>query len=242
MNQVTVWTAFVAGIISFLSPCVLPLVPGYISFMSGISLDELSKGAERKSLLKKAGWSSVFFVLGFALVFTFLGATATTIGKFLTQYMSVISKVAGVLIMLFGLHTIGILPIRWLYYEKRFQSSSLSPGLAGSFVIGLAFAFGWTPCIGPILAGILALASTQETVAEGMFLLFVYSLGLGIPFILTSLGVNEFLHFFNRYKRFIRWGEVVAGVLLVLMGILIFSSRLTSLISLLPEFFLKFAV
>ena len=242
MNQVSLWTAFAAGVVSFLSPCVLPLVPGYISFMSGLSLDELSKGAEKRLLMKRAGWSSVFFVLGFALVFTLLGASATAVGRFLSDHMAVISKIAGALIILFGLHTIGILPIKWLYYEKRFQSSKLAPGLLGSFAMGLAFAFGWTPCIGPILAGILALAATQETVLQGMSLLLIYSLGLGIPFIITGFSVNVFLQFFNRYKRFIRWGEVFAGVLLIFVGVLIFTNKLTTLIQYMPQWLFKFSI
>lgn len=242
MDQISFLTAFAAGIVSFLSPCVLPLVPGYISFISGLSLEELSHDADRKKILKKAGFGSIAFVLGFSLVFIFLGASATAVGKFLADYSAVITKIAGVLIILFGLHTLGILPIRWLYYEKRFESGSLSPGLAGAFVMGLAFAFGWTPCIGPILAGILALASTQETVIQGMGLLTVYSLGLGIPFIITGFGIHFFLQFFNRYKRFIRWGEIAAGILLVFIGVLIFSNRLTILINYLPKQFFNFAM
>ena len=235
MSQVPIWTAFIAGIVSFLSPCVLPLVPGYISFMSGITLEELSKGAAKKLLFKKAGLSSVFFVLGFSLVFTALGASATTAGQFLVNHMEAASKIAGALIILFGLHTLGILPIQWLYYEKKFQPSKINPGQIGSFVMGLAFAFGWTPCIGPILAAILAIAAAQETVVQGMTLLLVYSLGLGIPFILTGFSVNLFLQFFNRYKKFIRWGEIFAGILLLGIGGLIFSNKLAILIGLIPE-------
>lgn len=242
MDQLNIWTAFIAGIISFLSPCILPLVPGYISFMSGLSLEELSKGTEKKLLLKKAVMGSICFVIGFSVVFTFLGASATAIGNFLREYATILNKIAGVVIVLFGLHTIGVLPIQWLYYEKRFQTSRLSPGLIGSFVMGLAFAFGWTPCIGPILAAILALAATQETVIKGMLLLLIYSLGLGIPFILTSFGINAFLQFFNRYKKFIRWGEIVAGILLISIGALVFTNKLTMLISFMPEFFLKFSL
>lgn len=242
MNEVNFLTAFAAGVISFLSPCVLPLIPGYISFISGISVEDLQRGADRKQVMKKAGIGSLCFVLGFSIVFTLLGASATAIGKFLIQYASIITKAAGILIILFGLHTVGILPIKWLYYEKRADASKLPPGLLGAFLMGIAFAFGWTPCIGPILTGILALAATQETVIQGMLLLFVYSLGLGIPLILTGLSVNVFLQFFNRYKRFIRWGEIFAGVLLIFVGALIFSNRFTSLIGYLPEWLFKFSL
>jgi cytochrome c-type biogenesis protein len=242
MNQISFWTAFAAGIVSFLSPCVLPLVPGYISFISGFSLEELSHEPGRRKILKKAGLGSIVFVLGFSLVFVLLGASATVVGKFLIAYASILTKIAGVLIVLFGFHTLGILPIRWLYYEKRFEAGSISPGLAGAFLMGLAFAFGWTPCIGPILAGILALASTQETVFQGMGLLTIYSLGLGIPFIITGFGIHLFIQFFNRYKKFIRWGEIVAGILLIFIGVLIFSDRLTILINYLPKSLFNFAM
>lgn len=242
MSQINFWTAFLAGIVSFLSPCVLPLVPGYISFMSGLSLDELAKGADKKLILKKAGLGSLFFVMGFSIVFTLLGASASAVGRFLTDYSHIISKIAGAVIILFGLHTTGLVPIKWLYYEKRFHSTGTSAGPWGALVMGLAFAFGWTPCIGPILAGILTLASTQETVAQGMALLFVYSLGLGIPFIATALSVNAFLQFFNRYKKFIRWGEIFAGLLLIFIGALIFSNKLTALISYMPAWAYKFAL
>lgn len=245
MEQVSFWTSLAAGVVSFLSPCVLPLVPGYISFISGISLEELSKGSEglpQESAIKKAGWSSIFFVLGFSLVFTLMGASASAIGRFLADHLPVLSKVAGVLIILFGLHTLGVLHLKWLYYEKRFSTQKISPGLIGAFLMGLAFAFGWTPCIGPILAGILALAATQETLAQGSSLLFVYSLGLGIPFVLTGFATHLFLQFFNRYKRFIRWGEMVAGILLIFVGGLIFTNKLTSLLQFMPEWLSKFAL
>jgi cytochrome c-type biogenesis protein len=242
MGQATFFTSFLAGVASFLSPCVLPLVPGYISFISGLSLEELSKGVDRTVVMKRAGLGSIFFVIGFSIVFTLLGASASVAGKFLQSHAFVFSKVAGVVIILFGLHTAGILPIPWLYYEKRIQAGVFSPGFIGAFLMGFAFAFGWTPCIGPILTGILILASTQKTLYEGTLLLFVYSLGLGIPFILTGFGVNAFLRFFARYKRFIRAGEVFAGVLLVSVGVLVFTNRLTMLIGILPQSLRKFAL
>ncbi|MBI4376017.1 MAG: cytochrome c biogenesis protein CcdA [Elusimicrobia bacterium] len=236
------WAAFVAGVASFLSPCVLPLVPGYISFISGLSLEELSQGHDRRAVMRQAGVGSVFFVLGFTLVFTALGASASAIGSFLAQHLSMISRFAGALIMLFGLHISGILPIKWLYYEKRLSASAVKPSAGGAFLMGLAFAFGWTPCIGPILASILALAATQETVRQGMTLLAIYSLGLGIPFILTALAINGFLQFFARYKRYIRWGEIGAGVLLIVIGALVFTNRLTLLVQLLPRSLYQFAL
>ena len=235
MTQISFLAAFLAGIVSFLSPCVLPLVPGYISFISGLTLEELSGGADNRAIMKKAGLGSVFFVLGFSLVFTAMGASATAVGKFLADYMYVISKIAGAVIIIFGLHIAGIVNIKWLYYEKRFSAGAAASGYFGSFVMGLAFAFGWTPCIGPILAGILAVAATSRTVWQGVMLLLVYSLGLGIPFIITGFGVNVFMRFFNRYKKFMRWGEIFAGALLVAIGILIFFNKLTVLINYMPK-------
>lgn len=228
-------TCFAAGVASFLSPCVLPLVPGYVSFMSGLSLEELSRGADRGLVMRRAGLGSVFFVLGFSAVFTALGASASAAGHLLAAHMAVLSKIAGLTVIVFGLHTAGVITIPFLYYEKRFSSSSLPPGYAGSFLMGLAFACGWTPCIGPILAGILALAATQETVARGMVLLAVYSLGLGVPFLLTGFGINAFLSFFARYKRYILWGQRLAGALLVTVGALILSNRLSTLTQLLQR-------
>jgi len=240
--DLTAWAAFSAGLLSFLSPCVLPLVPGYISFMSGLSLEELSQGGReaRSAAARKAGLGSILFVLGFSAVFIALGASASAAGRLLEAHLPVLSRVAGALIVLFGLHTMGVLPIRALYLERRFSMAGFSPGLVGSFLMGFAFAFGWTPCIGPILAGILALAATQETVWRGVVLLSTYSAGLGLPFILTGFGVNAFMAFFRRYRPFIRWGEVGAGALLVAVGILVFSNRLTYLIRFIPGYFYGF--
>ena len=202
--------AFLGGLVSFLSPCVLPLVPGYISFMSGLTLEELSNGGDEGSRLRHAGWESLFFVAGFSFIFTALGATATSIGRLLAEQAALVSKVAGTIVVLFGLHMTGALPIKWLYYQKRADTAAFKPGYAGSFFMGLAFAFGWTPCIGPILSGILALAATRETVGQGMSLLFVYSLGLGIPFVVTGFAVTRFMRFFMKYKAHIRKGEIVS--------------------------------
>jgi len=234
-------TAFAAGIASFLSPCVLPLVPGYVSFMSGLSLEELSKGADRGIVLRRAGVGSIFFVLGFTVVFTALGASASYVGQLMASYMPILAKIAGLTIIVFGLHTAGVITIPILYYERRVSSRGVPPGYVGSFLMGLAFACGWTPCIGPILAGILALAATQATVTRGMLLLAVYSLGLGVPFLLTAFGLNAFLGFFARYKRHIVWGERAAGVLLVGVGVLIMSNKLSLLARLLPQSLARFA-
>jgi cytochrome c-type biogenesis protein len=226
--------SFLAGLLSFLSPCVLPLVPGYVSFMSGLTLEELSGGGDDKSRMRHAGWESLFFVAGFATIFTLLGATATTVGRVLAEQAAIVTKVAGAVVVLFGLHMTGLLPIKWLYYQKRANLSSFKPGYAGSFLMGLAFAFGWTPCIGPVLGTILSLAATRETVGQGMGLLFVYSLGLGIPFIATAFAIGLFMRFFARYKKHIRTGEIAAGALLIAIGLLIFFDKLKLLNSYLP--------
>jgi cytochrome c-type biogenesis protein len=227
--------AFAAGLFSFLSPCVLPLVPGYVSFMSGLSLEELSRDEKPGEALRHAGWESLFFVFGFAIVFTALGATASAAGAFLTAHLPLVTKVAGAIIILFGAHMTGLVTIPVLYKHVRADAAGFKPGCAGSFLMGLAFACGWTPCIGPILSGILALAATRETVGAGMRLLFVYSLGLGVPFILTGFAVGGFLRFFGRYKKYIRAGEILSGALLIAIGALIFTDRLTWLIRFMPQ-------
>lgn len=234
MENVSLVTAFLAGIISFISPCVLPIVPGYISFVSGVSLQELESNRDmdeekRRRLLRQVGLNSVFFVLGFSVVFVVMGASATYIGNWFAANRTVLARVAGAVIILFGLHTMGLTPIKWLNYEKRFQTQKKPMGFAGSFLIGLAFAFGWSPCIGPILAGVLALAATQDTVAQGVGLLVAYSLGLGVPFIATGLATNRFLDLFGRVKKHMRYVEITAGVLLVVVGVLVATDKLQAL-------------
>jgi cytochrome c-type biogenesis protein len=227
--------SFAAGLFSFISPCVLPLVPGYVSFMSGLSLEELSQDEKPGMALRHAGWESLFFVLGFAVVFTALGATASAAGAFLTAHLPALTKIAGAVIVVFGVHMTGLITIPVLYNHVRADTAGFKPGYGGSFLMGLAFACGWTPCIGPILSGILALAATRDTVLQGMRLLFVYSLGLGVPFIATGFAVGGFMRLFRRYKRHIRRGEILAGALLIAVGVLIFTDRLTWLIRFMPQ-------
>ncbi len=240
MDNVSIGAAFVAGIISFLSPCVLPLVPGYISFLSGASLEELEK-QDNKNVVYRAGILSVFFVAGFTLIFVALGASATFIGQILSKHFNILSKAAGIVIVLLGLHLTGIFKINALYHQKRINVKNFTPGIWGAFVVGIAFAFGWTPCIGPILSGILALAATKKNMVEGMVLLGVYSLGMGIPFIVTGFAIGIFMKFFERYKKFIRVGEVFAGILLIMIGVLIFTDNLGTLLKYLPEGLFEFA-
>ncbi|HET6724772.1 MAG TPA: cytochrome c biogenesis protein CcdA [Gammaproteobacteria bacterium] len=233
MNQISVFAALAAGIVSFLSPCVLPLVPGYLSYISGVSQQDFALNAatgaavERATLLRGVTINAIFFVLGFTTIFVALGASATSIGRFLFQNSPVFTRIAGAVIIIFGLHITGLLRIPFLYREKRYQSSERPRSLAGAYGIGMAFAFGWTPCIGPILGGVLAMAATQSTVTEGVGLLIVYSLGLGVPFIAAALGFNYLISFITRFRRFFRAVEIGAGVLLIAVGILVLLGRMT---------------
>lgn len=239
MGTVNFGIAFVAGVASFLSPCVLPLIPGYISMMSGLSLEELSADSDPQTLTQKVGIASILFVIGFSVVFTLMGAFASGLGSPLAAHLPIFKKAAGVLIVLFGLHASGLLPLRWLYYQKQIPLNRFSAGWLGSFLMGLAFAVGWIPCVGPILTAILALATTEGTAFRGMGLLLAYSLGIGIPFILTGFGVGAFLRFFRRYRTFMHYGEILAGGLLVIIGVLIFTDHLSALAA--PPFFRRFA-
>jgi len=222
-------TAFFAGLLSFLSPCVLPLVPGYISIISGFSLDQLKGKAQDASLKRAVMMSSVMFILGFTISFIALGATATALGKLLLTRMPILRNVAGIIMIVFGLHVLGVFRINALYQDKRMHNLQTSSGMWGALVLGLVFALGWSPCLGPILSGILGLASEQETVVRGMFLLFVYSTGLGIPFLMTSLGLNRFLAFYNRFKKHFRALEIISGILILGVGVLILTDRMTQM-------------
>jgi cytochrome c-type biogenesis protein len=221
--------AFLAGIISFLSPCVLPLVPGYISLISGASVETLQE-ADRK-LLRSVMINSLTFILGFSVVFISLGAVATGFGQLTHRYHRELSIIAGIVVFIFGLHLTGLFKINALYSDKRLHGVKGGAGPIGAFVIGFAFAFGWTPCIGPILAAVLYLAGAQETVWKGILLLAVYSLGLAVPFRLTSLGVNKFLAFYGKFRRHLHTVEVISGVFLIIFGLLIATGNFTRLSS-----------
>jgi cytochrome c-type biogenesis protein len=222
-------TAFFAGLVSFLSPCVLPLVPGYVSLISGASVEQLQTG-DRK-LMKTVMVHSIMFILGFTLVFVTLGAAASGLGQLAHEYKKYLTWAAGVIIIIFGVHLTGIFKIKALYADKRLHSVQGGKSPIGAFVIGFAFAFGWTPCIGPILGGILGLAANSGTMAKGVFLLWVYSLGLAVPFLLTSLGVDRFLVFYGRFRRHLHVVEVLSGVLLIAIGGLIVAGHFTWLSS-----------
>jgi cytochrome c-type biogenesis protein len=227
MESVSLIAAFTAGIISFISPCVLPLIPAYLSFISGISLDEMRRQeGGRSRVLRRVSLNAMLFILGFSVVFIALGATATVLGQFLLSKLAILTKIGGVILVILGLHIAGVFRLRFLDYEKRFQATKKPFGMLGSFVVGMIFAFGWTPCIGPILAAILAYAGTRETVGQGVVLLSVYSLGLGLPFFLAGIGINTFFGLFERIRKYFRVIEIVSGVLLILVGVLVFTNDL----------------
>ncbi|MBW1999685.1 MAG: cytochrome c biogenesis protein CcdA [Deltaproteobacteria bacterium] len=230
MIDVSIYMAFAAGLVSFLSPCVLPLVPGYISFISGVSLEEAGTGKDENPFFSRRNLyifsNSLFFVLGFSAVFISMGASASLMGSFVSSKISLLSKLAGLVVIFFGIFKLGLIRNLALYKEIRFNVRDKKYGLLGAFMIGAAFAFGWTPCIGPILGSILAYASTLERANQGMVLLSIYSLGLGLPFLLMGLGVNWVLGFFDRIKRHLRLIEIVSGIILIILGVLIFTNKL----------------
>jgi cytochrome c-type biogenesis protein len=241
-QSIGVAVAFSAGLFSFLSPCVLPLFPSYLSFITGMSVADLSgdiaPAARRRVLLH-----AVTFVVGFSIVFVALGATFSAAGQFLLEHREWIRQLGGALIVLFGLYIAGVFRLGLFGRTAQFQLREKPAGYAGSLLVGITFAIGWTPCVGPILGAILSLAGTAETVQRGVGLLVAYSAGLGVPFVLSALALGSFLRFFKRYRPFIPVVERAAGVLLVIVGVLVFTNYYTVLnawaISLTPEWLLK---
>ena len=241
-GSVGVLVAFSAGLFSFLSPCVLPLFPSYISFITGMSVSDLTtdlSGAARRRVILHA----LAFVLGFSLVFVALGASFSAAGQFLLDYRVVIRRVGGALIVLFGLYIAGVFKLAAMGRTMQFQLREKPAGYLGSLVVGITFAIGWTPCVGPILGAILSLAGTAETVQRGIGLLIAYSAGLGAPFLLSAIALGSFLKFFKRYRPLIPVMERAAGVLLVVVGLLVFTNYYVVLnswaISLTPEWLLR---
>jgi cytochrome c-type biogenesis protein len=233
-TSIGIFVAFAAGVLSFLSPCVLPLVPSYVSFITGLGMEELEHGGEdvkRVTLIH-----SLLFVAGFTLIFMLMGASATYIGQLLRVYQDVIARIGGVIIIFFGILLLGIIPIPALSREKRYQFQNKPVGFAGTMAVGAAFGAGWVPCIGPILGAILTLAATRANVAEGVGLLAVYSAGLAIPFVLSALALTAFLAWFQKFRRYLRYVEWVAGILLILVGLLLVTGRFTLLAGWLVQF------
>lgn len=243
MENVSLFGAFIAGVLSFISPCVLPLIPGYLSFISGVSLEEM-RGMQPVAAAAGAGTvtvasgvsaaakrqvivTSLFFILGFSLVFVSLGASATYLGQFLMERLTIFGKIAGVLLIIFGLHTIGVFKIPFLLNEARVQANTKPASMIGAVIVGISFAFGWTPCIGPILSAILLVAAQQDSVNQGIVLLSIYSLGLAIPFLLTAIAINQFFVAFKKIRRHYHTIEIVSGLLMIVIGLLIFFNRFT---------------
>lgn len=216
--------SLIAGVFSFFSPCVLPIIPGYISFISGVSLEKLVEDKEEKAS-KKLLLSSLFFIIGFSLVFVLLGASASLVGSFLRSHMAIFTKIAGIGIIILGLHIAGIFKISFLYREKKLNRKLESPGIISSFLAGFFFAFGWTPCIGPVLAAILALAAIEENFYFSISLLSFYALGLAIPFFLTAFFIKSFLAKLKSLSKHLRKIEIALGIILIAAGILIFFNK-----------------
>lgn len=225
MNEISLLLAFSAGLLSFLSPCVLPLVPAYITYLTGTTVAELKENKRKLYTLYKA----IGFVIGFSIVFIVMGISISSIGKFLIRNQLLFRKVGGILIILFGIHTTGLIKIKPLYYEKRLMPfEKLNKGIS-SVLIGMAFAAGWTPCVGPILSSILIYAGSMETIGKGITLLAAYSAGLAVPFLLTAFAIGSFSHYFKKISKHLSTISIVSGILLIVMGILIYSNKLASL-------------
>jgi len=240
MSEISLFGALLAGLLSFLSPCVLPLVPAYLSFISGVSVDALrgDDAVDHQQVRRTAMIQSLWFVLGFSLVFIALGASAFWLGQWLLMHMGTLAKVAGLIIIVFGLHYTGLIRIPFLMMEARLKTDNVKGTSGfGALILGSAFAFGWTPCIGPILGAILAMAGAQGQVGEGMMLLVMYSVGLGIPFLLAAFATNAFLNWSQRFKRHLHAVEVVSGILLIVVGAMIFLGSFSTVAAILLDYF-----
>lgn len=228
MDGFSLWLVFGAGVLSFLSPCVLPLVPPYLTYMSGASFDQLrADGASAGALWRRSVFTSLFFIAGFSTVFILFGITATALGQAFRQALPILTPLAGLFIIATGLHFLGVYRIGLLDRQLRHQGPGAASGPIGGFLLGLAFAIGWTPCIGPVLAAILAVASSKQTALDGAALLGLYSLGLGVPFLLAGIAIGPFLSFFSNFKKHLGVVEKIMGGLLVVTGLLFLTGQFT---------------
>ncbi len=232
MSNVGILIALTAGILSFLSPCVLPLVPSYLTFVTGMSLEDLQEGVDRRTTLIH----SLLFVAGFSLVFILLGASASFLGQFFKEYQVWIARVGGLVIIVLGLHLTGVLKLTPLLREKRMQLNDKPAGYLGTIGVGAAFAAGWTPCIGPVLGAILTYGFSQKTMWAGVGLLTVYSIGLAIPFLISALVLDWFLQAFKRFRKYMRLVEILSGGLIILLGLLLLTGSFTLLTGWLTRF------
>lgn len=238
LMEITYFGALVAGILSFASPCVLPLIPAYISFLGGASMDQLTaEDGVDKATARRIFYAALAFVLGFSTVFIGLGATATAVSGVLARNSIILGQIAGAVIVVFGLHFMGVFRISFLNFEKRFNVQNKPAGVVGSYILGLAFAFGWTPCVGPILASVLMVAASGDSVLYGTSLLAVYAAGLGIPFLIAALAVKPFINFMKRFRQHIHKVEITVGSLLVVTGVVIFTGDINQVANWLLETF-----
>ena len=227
LEETSIFIAVLAGVGSFLSPCVLPLGPPYLGYMAGVSLEELANDEEdNRAAARRVFLTSLVFVLGFSTVFILLGATASLVGQIIRQYLDFLGYIAGAVIIIMGLHFLGVFRIGLLYREARFQVTRKPAGPLGAYVMGLAFGFGWTPCIGPVLAGILTFAAAKDTVGQGVLLLSAYAVGLGIPFLIASLFAGPFLKFMQRFRKHMGVVEKMMGGMLVVTGVLFLTGQM----------------
>lgn len=236
MNEVSYPLSFAAGLLSFLSPCVLPLVPSYITFITGMSFETLTSSEDRKRVRFLTVANSAIFVLGFSSVFIALGASSSMVGQWLFEYQDWIRIIGGVLVIIFGLFIAGFFKLDFLMKEKKYHLKGRPAGFVGTFVIGMTFAAGWTPCIGPILGSILVYASAKGSAVYGVKLLSVYSLGLAVPFLLCSLAFNTFLTYSKKLSRYMRVIMIVSGLILIAFGVLLLTNQVAELSALLPNF------
>lgn len=235
-QEVSYFVAFSAGVLSFFSPCVLPLIPAYLSYITGLSIEQYTTGIEGAAK-RRVIVNTLCFIAGFSFVFIIVfGAGTTVISALLKEHKDIIGKAGGLLVAIFGLHFMGVFKIKWLYFEKRAHFKKLPAGYIGSFLIGIAFSAGWTPCVGPILASIIGMGLTAENQWAAVRLLSLYTLGLAIPFFLTALAVNFFLPLFNRVKHHMRAVEVCTGALLIFVGVLMFTGKFSFVANLMQRY------
>lgn len=239
MKDVSFPLAFLAGVFSFLSPCVFPLVPSYVSFITGISFEDLKEGADKKKIRYLTITNSLAFISGFSLIFIALGASSSAVGRFFFEYQEWIRIIGGILVIFFGLFVSGVIKLDFLTRERKFHVSGKPAGYVGSFFVGLTFAAAWTPCIGPILGTILLYASSHGSAVYGFKLLSVYSLGLAVPFFLSSLMFNSFLTYSSKIRKYMRGIMIASGLLLIIFGVLLLTNNVRMLSSLFPDLGIK---
>lgn len=240
MKDISFSLAFLSGILSFLSPCVLPLVPSYVSYITGVSFEKLTSGEDRQRIRQMTIKNSLAFIAGFSMVFIILGASTSLIGQLLYDYQDYLRIGGGILVILFGLFVAGFLKLDFLMKEKKIHLHGRPMGYIGSFLIGMTFAAGWTPCVGPILGSILLYASTKGSAVYGIELLSVYSLGLAIPFFISSLAINTFLSYTKVFYKFMRAIMLLSGIILIIFGLMLITDRMGALMALFPDFGIKF--